>query len=122
MKIIDILNAKANGTLEDGFKFCYKDRVYTYSKEMDNIDQGSTENTLGRRYVLENCLNDEVLLFQEASKTQQEDKEIEELNDTCSDVENMLNTDIDYYNNLTRKKINELVRAVNKLTKEREVK
>lgn len=82
MKIIDILVKKANGTLEDGFKFCYKDKVYTYNKAIDSIDQGNTENTLGRRYVLENCLNDEVLLFQEeTSITEEEKKAIKELTD-----------------------------------------
>lgn len=82
MKIIDILIKKANGTLEDGFKFCYKDKVYTYNKAIDSIDQGNTENTLGRRYVLENCLNDEVLLFQEeTSITEEEKKAIKELTD-----------------------------------------
>ena len=63
MKIIDILNAKANGTLGDGFKFCYKDKVYTYNKAIDKIYEGDKENTLGRRYVLENFLNDEVLFI-----------------------------------------------------------
>lgn len=82
MKIIDILNKKANGTLEDGFKFCYKDKVYTYNKKMDKIYQGDIESTLGRRYVLENCLNDEVLLFREVAEiTEQEQEAIKMLED-----------------------------------------
>ncbi len=114
MKIIDILNKKANGTLEDGFKFKYGNEVYIYNKQDDKI-KTDYENTLGGERCLDEDLNDEIEVIEE-------NKEIEELNDTCSDVENMLNTDIDYYNNLTRNKINELVRAVNKLTKETGVK
>ena len=51
-----------------GLSFATKYRVYTYSKEMDNIDQGSTENTLGRRYVLENCLMMKYYYFKKQAK------------------------------------------------------
>lgn len=111
MKIIDILNKKANGTLEDRFKFKFAGRVFTYSKK-NNVIQDEYGWGIGQVSRLEQQLNNTVEVIEK-------NKEIEELNDTCSDVENMLNTDIDYYNNLTRKKLNELVRAVNKLTKER---
>lgn len=122
MKIIDILNKKANGTLEDGFKFGYENKVYTYNKAIDNIDQGDKETAIGRRYVLENRLNDEVLLFQDKTKTRQEEnKEIKELSkisfNEFVDVDNEVRFDLTIRE---YDKINELVRAVNKLTKERE--
>lgn len=120
MKIIDILVAKANGILEDGFKFCYENEVYTYNKTEDKIDQGNTGYELGRKYVLEKCLNDEVLLFQDKTETQQESKEIKKFTST---IENYHSKDtICQYCNAQTAKINELVRAVNKLTKETEVK
>ena len=37
MKIIDLLNKIADETLEDGFKFKYRGRVYTYNKNTDEI-------------------------------------------------------------------------------------
>lgn len=52
----------------------------------------------------------------------EENKEIEELNDTNYNCEEMSIEEINYYHNLTRIKLNELVQAVNKLSKEREEK
>ena len=108
MKIIDILNKMANGELEDGFKFCFEDEVYTYTKE-DNSIRDNCRNKIGQRKAIETHLNKEVLLFKENDvEVIEENKEIEELDvERCS------------YNAVLRK-INELVRAVNKLTKERE--
>lgn len=121
MKIIDILNKKANGTLEDGFKFCYKDRVYTYNKAIDSIDQGNTENTLGGRYVLENCLNDEVLLFQkETSITEEEKKAIKELTDMKDRKHYMFQDEFCKMAEIILNLIERL--QANKLTKEAEVK
>ena len=110
MKIIDILNKMANRTLEDGFKFCFKNEVYTYKKEDDSI-RDIHFCRIGQRKVLENHLNEEVLLFKESDvEIIEENEEIEELNHgNFSAVE-------------TYNKINELVRAVNKLNKEREEK
>lgn len=70
MKIIDILNKKANETLEDGFKFCFRDEVFTYDKKLDRIHKGNKifNKQLGEAYQLEACLNDEILLFQEETK------------------------------------------------------
>ena len=49
----------------------------------------------------------------------EENKEIEELNDT-NYFDNMTSKDKEYYFNLTRKRLNEVIRTVNKLNKERE--
>lgn len=125
MKVIDILNKKANGTLKDEFKFCYKDEVFTYDKNEDKIFKADSFRELGEIYIVEACLNDEVLLFQEEVKEtekRKENKEIEELNDNCYNNEFMADDEKDYYHNNTRKKLNELVRTVNKLIKEREEK
>ena len=78
MKIIDILNKMANRTLEDGFKFCFKNEVYTYKKEDDSI-RDIHFCRIGQRKVLENHLNEEVLLFKESDvEIIEENKEIEE--------------------------------------------
>ena len=70
MKIIDILNAKANGTLKDGVKFRYGNDDYKYKKEIDAIID-SYESDLGCEYIVEQILNDEV-------EVTEENKEIEE--------------------------------------------
>ena len=107
MKIIDILNKMANGTLEDGFKFCFEDEVYTYTKHDDAI-RDINFYKLGKRKVIEEYLNEEVLLFKDNN---QEIKEIEEL------------TDDDMYDfNHLGLKINEIAREVNKIKKEMEEK
>lgn len=41
MRIIDILNKKANCELENNFKFVYRDRVFYYNKERDEISTKS---------------------------------------------------------------------------------
>lgn len=70
MKIIDILNAKANETLKDGFKFRYGNDDYKYKKEIDAIID-SYESDLGCEHIIEQILNDEVEVIEE-------NKEIEE--------------------------------------------
>lgn len=101
MKIIDILNKMANGTLEDGFKFKWYGLIYTFNKKSGFRDRQG--NTLSENAFIECCLNDEVEVIEKT-------KEIEEIDeDIC------MTTDV-------LEKINELVRAVNKLNKEREVK
>ena len=113
MKIIDILNKMANGTLEDGFKFCFEDEVYTYTKE-DNSIRDNSRNKIGQRKAIEKYLNEEVLLFKENNQEViEENKEIEDFKTEYT----MRKMDIQFKN-----KINELVRQVNKLTKESEEK
>ena len=109
MKIIDILNKMANGELEDGFKFCFGDEVYTYTKN-DNSIRDINFYKLGQRKVIEEYLNDEVLLFKDNNQEViEENKEIEELQ-TKIISEDWTPFIIEHHN-----KINELVRAVNKL-------
>ena len=128
MKIIDILNKMANGTLEDGFKFVYEDKVYTYIKDEEKIINNNTNREIGRDYKLEKCLNDEALLFQDniEAVTTEKIREIEELGMLTQETKGCDGREytelkpasaIDIHN-----KINELVRAVNKLNKEREEK
>ena len=114
MKIIDILVKKANETLEDGFKFCYKYKIYIYNKKDKAIYEGDSFAELGENYKLERCLNDEVLLFKETNKVNEEDKNIEEI-PFFDDISNYDNHDIE----INRAKINELVRAVNKIREEK---
>ncbi len=116
IKIIDILNKMADGTLEDGFEFRYKNKIYKYKKEIDAIiDSRKMELgygiDLGQEYIVEQILNDEVEVIEET-------KDIEEL-DMCNFGHNntISKQEADIIN-----KINELVRAVNKLNKEREEK
>ncbi len=112
MKVIDILNKMANDkdyrpTVSFlGVTFTYNAIVGDYENDR-NSDYGIFSD-----YVIENILNDEVRVIEEK-------KEIEELNDTNYD-EKLI--DKEAYHNLTRKKLNEVIRAVNKLTKESEEK
>ena len=109
MKIIDILNKMANRTLEDGFKFCFKNEVYTYKKEDDSI-RDIHFCRIGQRKVLENHLNEEVLLFKESDvEIIEENKEIEELE--ISEKDRNMHTD---YINSIANKLNEVIDELNK--------
>lgn len=117
MKIIDILNKMANGTLEDGFKFCFEDEVYTYTKE-DNSIRDNSRNKIGQRKAIEKYLNEEVLLFKENNQEVIEEKEeIKEIEITERDRRIIMSFVIK-----TAEKTNEIIRTVNKLTKESEKK
>lgn len=107
MKIIDIINKIANGTLEDGFKFKYDSDTYRYNKEKNEIRSIEYDDRLVGYYKIEIILNNEVEVIEE-------NKEIEEL------PNELINDDWTYYTIKFYKKINELVRAVNKINKERE--
>lgn len=109
MKVIDILNKIANGTLEDGFKFKYDSDIYRYNKEKDEIRSIEYDDRLVEYYKIETILNKEVEVIEE-------NKGIEEL------PNELINDDWTYYTIKFYKKINELVREVNKLNKEREEK
>ena len=122
MKIIDILNKIANGTLEDGFKFKYDSDTYRYNKEKNEIRSIEYDDSLVEYYKIEMILNKEVEVIEE-------NKRIEELSWAVYlklkkghyNIENILNRireDLKEH----RDKINELVRAVNKINKEREEK
>ena len=121
MKIIDILNKMANGTLENGFKFCLEDEVYIYTKG-DNSIRDKYHNKIGQTKIIETYLNKEVLLFKDNNQEViEENKEIEELNKISYDE--FKHTDTKHRFDLTNieyDKINELVRAVNKINKDLE--
>lgn len=72
MKVIDILNKIANGTLEDGFKFKYDSDIYRYNKEKNEIRSIEYDESLVEYYKIETILNKEVEVIEE-------NKEIEEL-------------------------------------------
>lgn len=63
MKIIDLLNLKAEGKLEDGFTFVFDNRIWTYSKNWNESFLNSNNDRLGSCYCLENCLNDKIILL-----------------------------------------------------------
>ena len=105
MKIIDLLNKIANETLEDGFKFKYAETTYRYNKNSGEIKKIEDDYmNFGDMWRIEECLNEEVEVIEE-------NKEIEEL-----DNMELINARPE----VNAIKINELVRAVNKLNKERE--
>ena len=123
MNDIEVLNKMANGELEDRFKFCFEDEVYTYTKNDDAI-RDSDFNKLGQRRAIENYLNEEVLLFKD--NNQEENKEIEELShkgylelkEGYYDLEDILNgirTDLERHQD----KINEVVQVINKEREEK---
>lgn len=110
MKIIDILNKMANKELEDGFKFKYDNDTYCYDKEDNEITSVRGLAYLGDYYRVETIINNEVEVIEE-------NKDIKELEILDSDRKVMATFTLN-----NREKINELVRAVNKLNKEREEK
>ncbi len=65
MKIIDLLNLKAEDKLEDGFTFVYNNRVWTYNKKKDEIYLKLNDTKFGNWYCLENRLNDKIYLIKE---------------------------------------------------------
>ena len=71
MKIIDIINKIANGTLEDGFKFKYDSDTYRYNKEKNEIRSIEYDDRLVDYYKIEIILNNEVEVIEK-------NKEIEE--------------------------------------------
>ena len=101
MKIIDLLNKMAEGTLKDDFKFKYYDRVYTYSKNTDEIIDESNLD-IGYHHPLELCLNDDIEIIEE-------NKEIKELENE------IIGDDWTRYAIMHHNKINELVREINKI-------
>lgn len=106
MKIIDILNKMADGTLKDGFKFRYRNELYEYDKNDKSI-RNKDGHILGSMYKLDCCLIDEVEVIED-------DKEIIPLSTKLKNLDTWVRMDA------MQIKINELVEAVNKLQKEAE--
>ncbi len=124
MKIIDILVKKANGILEDGFRFKFKRKDYIYNKHQDTIMRIADDIFLGQAWTIEDILNDEVEVIEE-------NKEIEEVeyisynftktSYTPTELSKNFETITELLNKQSNK-INKLVRAVNEINKKREVK
>ena len=116
MKIIDILNKMANGTLEDEFEFKYDNDTYEYNKKENKLVSEEYGTRLGGYYIVENILNNEVEVIEAKKKIEEigTSKTIEEKQGGLKILEELIH--------ICEGKINELVRAVNKLNKEREEK
>ena len=69
MKIIDILNKKANRELEDGFKFNFGE-TYTYNKNTDSI-KDKEGIAIGNIYCIENILDCKVEVIEEKKKIEE---------------------------------------------------
>ena len=63
MRIIDLLNQKANRELKNGFKFVYNNYVFIFNKNEDEIIKANSNKTLGEIYKVENILLDEIELI-----------------------------------------------------------
>lgn len=63
MKVIDVLEKLANGTLEDGFQFKildFSENIYEYKKILNTIYNENMVTTLGEDACLDALLNNEV--------------------------------------------------------------
>lgn len=105
MKIIDILNKMANEELKDGFKFKYMGFTYIYKKWEDRIAKADEDFTdFTDDWHIEEVLNDEVEVIEEKKEIKRlDEKDFYDFNHICL-------------------KLNEVIRTVNKLTKESEEK
>lgn len=68
MKVIDVLEKLANGTLEDGFQFKildFSDNIYKYKKFFNTIYNEDLVTTLGEDACLDALLNNEVEIIKD---------------------------------------------------------
>lgn len=68
MKVIDVLEKLANGTLEDGFQFKildFSDNIYKYKKILNTIYNENMVTTLGEDACLDALLNNEVEIIKD---------------------------------------------------------
>ena len=71
MKVIDVLEKLANGTLEDGFQFKildFSDNIYKYKKFFNTIYNEDMVTTLGEDACLDAVLNNEVEIIKDSNK------------------------------------------------------
>lgn len=71
MKVIDVLEKLANGTLEDGFQFKildFSDNIYKYKKFFNTIYNEDMVTTLGENACLDAVLNNEVAIIKDSNK------------------------------------------------------
>lgn len=120
MKIIDLLNKINNGE-EVPKKVKFDNTIFEYDKnqkEYNHQNHNGYYETLLYRVMTSHFID--VLLRAEVEVIE-ENNGIKELNDT-NYFDNMTSEDKEFYFNLTRTKLNEVIREVNKLRKEREEK
>ena len=112
MKVIDIINKIADGTLKEGFRFKIRNsyNTFVYSKERNIIYCENGYEDFWEEYWIESIINDEVEVIKEV----EENEEIKEI------PNEIMHDDWRYYVPIFYNKINELVRAVNKINKESE--
>lgn len=68
MKVIDVLEKLANGTLEDGFQFKildFSNNIYKYKKILNTIYNENMVTTLGEDACLDALLNNEVEIIKD---------------------------------------------------------
>jgi hypothetical protein len=120
IKIIDLLNKIANGE-EVPKKIKYSTLIYKFNENCNQFYEEGKGSYYDSKLKYEGSiewqfygdyLNDEVEILEDNTE------EIEELNDTCYD-RNMTGEEREYYHNITREKINELVKAVNEIRKDK---
>lgn len=74
MKVIDVLEKLANGTLEDGFQFKildFSDNIYKYKKFFNTIYNEDMVTTLGEDACLDAVLNNEVAIIKDNASHQE---------------------------------------------------
>lgn len=60
MRIIDILNKKAEKRLKDGERFVYENIIFIYNKKADTITSARGNKYFGEFYTVENILLNKV--------------------------------------------------------------
>lgn len=68
MKIIDLLNKKADKKLKDNFRFVYDNRVYIFDKKTDQILDAKRSGCMGDYFKIENILLDKIECIREVEE------------------------------------------------------
>ena len=65
MKLIDVLNKKANGELEDGTRFALGQYVYRYNKSGDIIVREADAQAMGQTMAIDKYLKHNVYILKD---------------------------------------------------------
>lgn len=68
MRIIDLLNKKADRKIKNNFKFVYDNRVFIFNKDADKILDAKGNGCMGEYYKIENILLDKIELIREVER------------------------------------------------------
>ena len=68
MKIIDVLNKKADKSLKDNFRFVYDNRVFIFNKKRDRILDAKRGGCIGEYYKIENILLGKIEFIRETEE------------------------------------------------------